>query len=256
MRGAARVDERPAWMVDGMRASLLDGRETLEVVGESHYQGNLWRLVGGRGDPSDHVREEIIAVLVAEPGNPYDANAVGVWINGLKVGHLARETVRVYQPGLLALQEKQGTPIALSCVIAGGGLRDDGPGRLGVFLDHDPADFGVSGTQLHRFAELRALSGPAEAMSTEYAEDSHRNWMADLPADDIRAIPLLRKLLCDEADPLARHFIYDSLEARLYRSRDVFASALDEYDQVCREHDAEMDAIRRVFISEWDMCLT
>ena len=38
-------------MVDGASAILVEGREDLEVVGESHYQENLWRLVGGPGRP-------------------------------------------------------------------------------------------------------------------------------------------------------------------------------------------------------------
>ena len=248
---AAAPDERPAWMVDGARAALLDGRETLEVVGESHYQDNLWRLVCDHTDPAERVRVEIIAVLVTEPDNPYDANAVSVWIDGLKVGHLSRNDARLYQPGLLALQEKHGTPIALSGVIAGGGMRDDGMGRLGVFLDHTPEDFGVSGPQLHRLAELKAQGASPGTLSTEYAEASYLSWTADLPADDIRAIPVLRRLLGDQADPLARHFIFEYLEARLYRSRNTFASALDEYDQVCRQHDTEMDGIRQACISKW-----
>ena len=73
----------------------------------------------------------------------------------------------------------------------------------------------------------------------------------DLPADDIRAIPVLRRLLGDQADPLARHFIFEYLEARLYRSRSTFTSALDEYDQVCRQHDTEMNGIRQACISKW-----
>jgi DNA-directed RNA polymerase subunit RPC12/RpoP len=41
------------------------------------------------------------------------------------------------------------------------------------------------------------------------------------------------------------------LQALLYRSRDVFTSALDEYDQACRQHDAEMDGIRAAFMAKW-----
>ena len=32
---------------------------------------------------------------------------------------------------------------------------------------------------------------------------------------------------------------------------DVFASALDEYDQACQHHDAEMDSIRVAFMAKW-----
>ena len=41
------------------------------------------------------------------------------------------------------------------------------------------------------------------------------------------------------------------LQGLLYRSRDVFSSALDEYDQACHQHDAEMDGIRAAFMAKW-----
>jgi len=59
-------------MQDGMEVQLCEGREDLEVVGEASYQDNLWRIVGGRNSPSDRMRMEVYAVLVAEPENPYD----------------------------------------------------------------------------------------------------------------------------------------------------------------------------------------
>jgi hypothetical protein len=43
----------------------------------------------------ERVRQEIFAMLVAEVGNPYDANAIAVWIDGWKVGHLFREIARL-----------------------------------------------------------------------------------------------------------------------------------------------------------------
>ena len=76
------MEERPDWMRDGAKAALLEGDRDLEVVGESFYQDSLWRLaVARRGEP---VRVEITAVLVAEDGNPYDSNAIAVWIDGLR----------------------------------------------------------------------------------------------------------------------------------------------------------------------------
>jgi hypothetical protein len=45
--------------------------------------------------------------------------------------------------------------------------------------------------------------------------------------------------------------MYAQLETMLYRSRDAFRSALDEYDNVCRQHDTEMDAIREAFMTKW-----
>lgn len=135
----ARRDERPARIRDGVEIALLVGSDDLEVVGESYYQENLWRLMGPRW-PDERIRHNIYAVLVAEDDNSHDANAVAVWMQGLKVDHLSRANARRYRPGLLGLQRRYGQPIALNGVI-GGGIREDGPGRLGVFLRHDPTDF-------------------------------------------------------------------------------------------------------------------
>jgi len=140
--GRDRGDEISASVRDGIEFVLLDGNDDLDVVGESYYQENLWRLVGPRW-PDERVRHPVYAVLIAEDDNPYDANAVAVWVQGLKVGHLSRANARRYRPGLLSLQRRCGQPVALSGVIVGGGIREDGPGRLGVFLHHDPADFGL-----------------------------------------------------------------------------------------------------------------
>jgi hypothetical protein len=63
--------------------------------------------------PKNGFRMEIQAVLYAETDNPYDDNAISVWINGMKVGHLAREDAAAYRPGLLALQAREGKSIAL-----------------------------------------------------------------------------------------------------------------------------------------------
>ena len=248
----ASRDARPAWMRDGMQAQLYDGDVDLEVVGESHYQDNLWRLVGGRSSPDERARVDIHAVLVAETDNPYDPNAVSVWIRGLKVGYLSRDDAQRYQPGLLALQKKHGQPIALPGVIAGGGMREDGPGRLGVFLRHDPADFGVPGEAPSHPAGSGMRTGLSNAFATDAADDSYDlAWMDDLPDDEIRAITKLRQLLQRDPDPIDRHFMYTQLEALLYRSRDAFTSALEEFDEACHQHDSEMDTIRQALMAKW-----
>lgn len=38
------------------------------------------------------------AILVAEPNNEYDANAVGVWSSFGKLGHLPRDEAALYRP--------------------------------------------------------------------------------------------------------------------------------------------------------------
>jgi hypothetical protein len=76
-------------------------------------------------------------------------------------------------------------------------------------------------------------------------------WLRDLPVDELRAIKMLRRLLERETDPIDRHYMHAHLQTLLSRSRDVFTSALDEYDQACQQHDAEMDSIRPAFIAKW-----
>jgi|HubBroStandDraft_1064217.scaffolds.fasta_scaffold29406_2 hypothetical protein len=93
--------------------------------------------------------------------------AVAVWINGLRAGYLARADAVRYRPGLLALQQTHGRPVALDGGIAGGGMREDGPGRLGVFLRHDPADFGLA-----RPASLHALGYAAFGLTTADVDDA------------------------------------------------------------------------------------
>ena len=237
---------------DGTEVLLCEGRVDLDVVGESHYQDSLWRLVGGRRRPEERVRTDVYAVLMAETDNLYDANAVSVWVQGLKVGYLSRGDAERYRPGLMALEREQGKPIALRGVIAGGGMREDGPGMLGVFLRHDPANFGLHSVPPPAPADSRMRTGLSDAIATDDADDSYDlSWMTSLPADDIRAITMLRQLLARHEDPLDRHFMYAYLEALLYRSRDAFASALEEYDQACQDHDAEMDGIRQAFVTKW-----
>jgi hypothetical protein len=157
---AVYQQDRPAWMHEStLEAALLEGHEDLEVVGESYRQANLWRLVGGRHRPEVHVRMDVYAMLLAEDGNPHDPSAVSVWIDGMMVGYLPRDQARTLRPGLLALQEREGKPIALEGVIVGGGMRDDGPGRLGVFLRYDSEDFGLSASPETGDADGRLRAG-------------------------------------------------------------------------------------------------
>ena len=131
-------------MRDGIRAALAGGVDDLEVVGESHYQGALWRLAGTE-DRSERVRTSITALLVPEVDNPHDPHAVAVWVDGLKVGHLGRYDARLYRPGILALHLSEGCPVAVPGVIAGGGLGCDRKGLLGVFLSVDREALQVPG---------------------------------------------------------------------------------------------------------------
>jgi rubrerythrin len=233
------------------------GDETLYVVGESYRQDTLWAIVGGwRSDP---VREDIVAELVPEPENTHDPNAIKVLIGGELVGYLSREDAAVYLPGLQALINTSASGrVWLDGVIVGGGPREDGPGRLGVFLNHDPVAFGVEehDAEFATLADLPAgygfRTGLSSAQATDLEDDSYDlSWLEGLSRNVATAIQQLRTLLGTVADPIDRHYMMAELEERLYGCRAAFSSALDDYDAVCRQHDAEMDGIRAALFAKF-----
>ena len=228
----------------------MGGGETLEVVGESYYQAHLWRLVGGFHE--DRVRIAVRAVLDPEPDNPHDANAVRVLVDDGVVGYLSREDAASYLPGLQALMRERESPIALDGHVVGGGPRREGIGMLGVFLDHDPADFGVRAHEIMHIGELR--TGLSQAIATDLEDDSYDlSWYDQLSGTDAPGdIVVLRKLLETEVDPIDRHFMLSELSKSLYKSRDVFGPALEEFDAACVQHDAEMDVIRAALLAKFE----
>ena len=236
-------------MTDGMAVAMYEGTDDLEVVGESYRQDELWKIAGGQS--RDRVRADVAALLAAEPDNEYDPNAVAVWVAGLRVGYLSRADGVRLRPGLMALEAENGSKIALGGVIAGGGLRGGEIGDLGVFLKYDPEDFGLPTTR-PLSVERGVRTGFSDAAFTDEEDDSYDfTWYDDLSENDLKAIKQLRELLVDESDPIDVHFMYRELEARLYKSRDVFGSALDEYDVACRDHDAAMDMIRPALLDKF-----
>lgn len=108
-----------------------DGR--VGVVGESHYQQALSLVCQGKvsGDDFDsHI--PVTAVLVPEPENAWDENAVRVDVRTgdqtVKVGYLSSETAQRYQPALLKLRDK-GFLCTCPARVAGGGAK-----KYGIYL--------------------------------------------------------------------------------------------------------------------------
>ena len=222
-------------------AVLLAGDETLEVVGESHRQEELWRIVGGR--QADYVRFDVHAVLVPDPDNVYDPNAIEVRIDGTLVGYLSQEDAASYRPGLLRIMEAHGGQlVALDGVICGGGPREDARiGFLGVFLDHDPADFGLP---RHHVSAGHLRTGLSEAIASDLEDDSYDlSWLNTLSGDDVVRVDQLQGLLSGEDEPIDRHYMFCELEHRLYRMRES-PSALELFDETCERHHSEMQTIR------------
>lgn len=238
-----------------VQAELLEGNVDLDVVGESFYQEALWAVVGGV--TRERVRQDVIAMLIPEPVNQYDENAIAVYISGLKVGHLGRDDAARLIGGLKdQIAKNPGKFIALNGVVAGGGIRDDGLGRLGVFLNHDPSDFGikvVKGSRLSDPVSLGMGTGESYAVLTDEADDSYDlSWMDTLGTDGPKALTKLRVLAETNRESISRHFIFSRLEDLLYRYRDDLPDALAEYDKWAEQHHQELaGGMRHVLIEKF-----
>lgn len=213
-----------------MEVTFFAGGSSIEVVGESFYQDNLRRVVAKLG-------REVPAVLTPEPNNKYDRNAVGVFVGGLKVGHLGKGDAAVYQQPLLQLMRTEGKPIAVQGRIKGG---DPGRPTLGIWLYLDPSDFGIAPRR-----------GSTSGSVSTGASDGGSAWLSRLPEDRIRAIAELRKLLSRETDACQRHYMFNTLEDHLYASREAFTSALAEFEDACVAHHSEIATIRAALEKEF-----
>jgi len=135
------LKRRAAVISEKVRRQALDnalvwpelGQFGAEVVGESYYQAALTRIVGSADDAG--VRQLEQAVLVPEDDNPHDSQAVGVYIQDFKVGHLSREGARTFRRRLAAKKAK-GLPSKCGALVVGGHKLENGTrASYGVWLD-------------------------------------------------------------------------------------------------------------------------
>ena len=95
-----------------------------EAVGESFHRDALLavcRDVGSRPINTAH-DFECRALLVREPSNPHDPNAVAVTINGRMVAHLRREDAAAFAPQSIGLSPTAAFDVR--CRVRGGWLED------------------------------------------------------------------------------------------------------------------------------------
>lgn len=108
--------------------------DVLDVVGESHYQQALTKIVGGKSETGAYF--ECQAVLVPEPENIHDHNAIRVEIDGRKVGYISREEA----PAVGALIKRTGggnQSLTVGAVIVGGWKSAESTGHFGVQIHLD-----------------------------------------------------------------------------------------------------------------------
>ena len=78
-------------------AAWLPGTTEVHVVGETFYADAIRAVQLGA-----HAGDGLKGLLVPEPDNPHDGNAVAVYLEGRRVGHLAASVCPQVQPALLA----------------------------------------------------------------------------------------------------------------------------------------------------------
>jgi len=138
-------------------------RKTVNVVGEGSYQGSLERLAGGRTIDGP-VNRDHSAILMPEPSNPYDPNAVRVVVltasaGGAMIGYLSREDAVAYRPVIDRLAA-QGRLAACRASIGGGWDRGSGDrGNFGVRLS-----VGAPDALMKELDEIAATSASASRL--------------------------------------------------------------------------------------------
>lgn len=106
----------------------------LPIVGEAHdgRQEVLEELVGGKTPECCSIR--VLAELRPEASNPYDRNAVAVFVEGRQVGYLSRGDAARMADSVQRLAG-DGRPVTCAALVRGGWRRLNGDeGSFGVTL--------------------------------------------------------------------------------------------------------------------------
>lgn len=116
---------------------LLDGSgaERLELDPDALDQGQAEVLVGGRIHA--RLRHATAMVLWPEFASPYDSLAVGVWVQGHRIGWLGHADSARWHATLRQLAEV-GQAIELGAVLETDDVDGSGAPRLGGWLAFDP----------------------------------------------------------------------------------------------------------------------
>ena len=105
---------------------------TFEAAGESHRQEVLDAICGGKCEEGHNL--EVTAQLLLIEGNPYDPNAVGVFVNSQLVGYVPRHVAPHMRAEILRLSPDE-RPVTCDAQIVGGWDRGHGAeGHYGIRL--------------------------------------------------------------------------------------------------------------------------
>ena len=119
----------------------------VRVVGASQYQDAICQIAG-LDDADERPLWEGLAVLVPEPTNPHDPNAVQVVVETRVVGYLDRQTAARVQPILEVITERDRARVAVPCRVTGGFKLPDGTrAHVGIQLLFSPRELEHAGVR-------------------------------------------------------------------------------------------------------------
>jgi hypothetical protein len=233
---------------------LMASGGSFSVVGESHYRDAIQAVTGG--PKAEGVRLITWATLVAEHNNPYDAHAVGVFIDGHKVGHLAREDAAGFWPLLERIQVASRVAYCRADINGGWNRGPSDRGDYGVTLYASGPDGQadliarvIDGKSKAEIAAARpALAAGVETGPGTIRGHHHSAWHAevDLLRDtgaQSAAVALLLEIIdASEAESRAEGFgvapaAYETL-AVIYRQRKDHASEIAILERFARQRHA------------------
>lgn len=187
------------------------GGYELDIVGESYYLSAFTQLCGPRR--ARGVNIETLAALRREPNNPHDSNAVGIYIEDLKVGHLSREDAVRYKD-LIEQTNQQGYEAVSPARIKGGWDDGDTQGHYGVKLDlAEPAEE-ILGEALDHIRSLKTPRGRKNALEKhlDRSEDAAMKAQLIHAAMQIEVDATLAKAHDFDTTPAKRAIIEKGLE--------------------------------------------
>lgn len=88
-----------------VKVTWLPGSTEIPVAGLRYYPAAVSECLRGIRDGG---QAEIDVVLVPEPQNPHDSNAVAIYTRAGQIGHIPRRAAAVLQPALISAQAHAG----------------------------------------------------------------------------------------------------------------------------------------------------
>jgi len=194
---------------DDLRPTLPWGPQ-VSVVGESYYQESFMRICGPKCDSGYFL--DVVAELRPEPDNEYDAAAVGVFVRGLKVGHLSRHDARTLRSTIDDAIATQGVATCYA-MVRGGWVRPGGDsGHFGISLRFSDRTWTFAPPAAD---ELRLQPGGAVSVSSE---DHYQDDLIDASKGrdlTTTSYPVLVDLVVADANPWVKSSTGQVLEVRV-----------------------------------------